>query len=62
MKKKEILKKYREKLINEISEAGYLDGITVAIDKNGGIDIPESDIIRAIREYNGKKIHHREWD
>ena len=62
MKKKEIIKKYGEKILNEISEAGYLDGITIAIDKNGEVDIPESDIILAIRIYNGKKIHHGDWD
>lgn len=62
MKKKELIKKHGEKLLNEISEAGYLDGITISVDKNGAVDIPESDIIRAIRAYNGKKIHHGDWD
>ncbi len=62
MKKKEIIEKYGEDLINEISEAGYLDSITIAIDKNGTVDIPERDIIRAIHEYKGKKIHHGDWD
>ena len=59
---KKRLEKYGEELLNEISEAGYLDGITVAIDKNGEIDIPESDIRRAIKEHNGKKSGDFEWD
>ncbi len=62
MKKKEIIKKYGENILNEISEAGYLDGITISVDKNGDVDIPEGDIILAIRAHNGKRIHHGDWD
>ena len=62
MNKKEMFEKYGEKILNEISEAGYLDGITVGVDKNGEVDIPEEDIILAIRRHNGEKIGSFEWD
>jgi len=62
MNKKEMFEKYGEKMLNEISEAGYLDGITVSVNKNGEVDIPESDIRMAIREFNGEKIGDFEWD
>lgn len=62
MNKKEMFEKYGEKILNEISEAGYLDGITVGVDKNGEVDIPEEDIRRAIRELKGEKIGDFEWD
>ncbi|MBS3082175.1 hypothetical protein J4416_04580 [Candidatus Pacearchaeota archaeon] len=62
MNKKEIIKKYGEKLLNEISEAGYLDGITVSINKDGEVDISEDDIIIAIKMLKCKKIENWEWD
>jgi len=58
MNKKEIIKKYGEKLLNEISEAGYLDGITVSINKDGEVDISEDDIIIAIKMLKCKKIEN----
>lgn len=62
MKKKEIIKKYGKKLLEEISEAGYLDGITTTIDSDGEVDIAESDIRRAIRAHQGGKVRKYELD
>jgi hypothetical protein len=62
MKKEELEVKYGKKLIEKIIKEGYLDGCTIAINKDGSEDIPESDIIRAIREIKGKKISDFEWD
>lgn len=62
MKKKESEEKYGKVLIHKIFSEGYLDGCTIALDKNGIEDILESDIIRAIREIKGEKISEFDWD
>ncbi len=62
MKKKELIKKYGKELLDKISEAGHLDGITVSVGKDGEVDIPEEDIIRAIKWYKGEKTSSFDWD
>ena len=60
MIRKELEKKYGEKLIDRIFKEGYLEGCTSLIRKDGKDDIPEEDITRAIRTINGEKI--TDWD
>jgi hypothetical protein len=62
MNRQKLEEKYGKKLINKIFSEGYLDGCTITINKNGAEDIPESDVILAIREMNGEKISNNEWD
>lgn len=54
MRKSELEKKYGKKLIKKIVDSGYLDGCTIAINKDGSHDIPEIDIIHAIKEMKGE--------
>lgn len=62
MKKEELYKKYGKKSIDRIEREGYLEGNTIAILEDGTEDIPESDILRAIKEMKGEKIEAWEWD
>jgi hypothetical protein len=62
MNKKELEAKYGKALIKKIFSEGYLDGCTVALNKKGVEDIPESDIRRAISEIKGEKISEFGWD
>ncbi len=59
MNKKELEHKYGKKIINKIFRGNYLDGCTIAI-VNGEEDIPESDIICALKEMRGEEIYF--WD
>lgn len=62
MKISELKEKYGKELISKILRGNYLDGCTVVILENGTKDIPETDIINAIREINGKTIGSFDWD
>ncbi|OGJ17924.1 hypothetical protein A3K73_02485 [Candidatus Pacearchaeota archaeon RBG_13_36_9] len=62
MNKKELEAKYGKKLIKKIFSEGHLDGCTIALNKDGSKDIPESDIRRAIREINNEEIGIFDWD
>ncbi len=53
MKKEELEKKYGKMLIRKIFSDGYLEGCTIAINKDGSEDIPETDILNAIKEMKG---------
>lgn len=49
--------------MDKIISGDYLAGNTVVIDDNREIvDIPEDDIILAIRQMNGEPINHLNWD
>lgn len=61
MKIKELERKYGKKLIDKILQGNYLAGCTIAIINNKE-DIPEEDIIRAIRKINGIKQNPCDWD
>lgn len=53
-------KKYGKILISKVIEEGYLVGCTVVINKDGSTkDIPEEDIINAIKEMKGLSY---DWD
>jgi hypothetical protein len=62
MKTLKLEEKYGKQLINKILREGYLRGCTIIINKDGTEDIPEEDIIRAIKEIKGQKINAFEWD
>jgi len=62
MRKKELEEKYGKELINKIFSQGYPDGCTIVLNKDGTEDIPETDIIIALREIQGEKISQGEWD
>lgn len=59
MKQEELEKKYGKKLIRKILREGYLEGCTIAINKDGSDDIYECDVINAIKEMKGESF---EWD
>jgi len=59
---KEVIKKYGKKMAAKMKKSSYLEGITVSIDKNGKMDIPERDIEIAYKDVTGKKISDAEWD
>ncbi|MEK6928297.1 MAG: hypothetical protein AABX11_07735 [Nanoarchaeota archaeon] len=59
MIRRELEKKYGKSIINNIFRGGYLDGCTMRVLKNGDEDIPESDIVNALKEIKG--IPH-DWD
>ncbi len=62
MKKEKLEEKYGKELISKIINKGCLEGCTIAINKDGTEDIPEIDIIHAIREMKGEKLNDFEWD
>ena len=62
MKIPKLEQKYGKKLIDKILKGSYLEGYTVIIDESRTEDIPERDIIIAIKEINGEKIEDFEWD
>ncbi|MEI6731280.1 MAG: hypothetical protein WCK90_01225 [archaeon] len=53
MLKEELEKKYGKKVIAKVFKGHYLDGCTIAIRKDGKDDIPEVDIINALKEMKG---------
>lgn len=59
MKIKELEQKYGKNLIKKILEGNYLEGCTVVINKDGNKDIPEIDVINAIKHMKGIPF---EWD
>lgn len=62
MKIQNLEKKYGKKLINKILKGSYLDGCTIIINKEGVEDIPEEDILIALKEIKGEKVGTFEWD
>ena len=59
MKSEQLKRKYGDKLISKIIDEGYLEGCTIVINKDGLEEIPEEDIINAIKEM--KDLQH-DWD
>ena len=59
MKRLELEKKYRKKLVEKILSGNYLNGCTIGVNKDGSTDYYEIDIINAIKEINGLLF---EWD
>lgn len=60
--KEQVIEKYGKEMWDKMNETGWLDGITVSIDPDGKINIPQSDIDRAYRAANGKYVSHLEMD
>ena len=62
MNKETAIKKYGKSMLKKMEKTGWLDGITVSINKDGTINVPESDYDRAYRAAMGEEIHPLEWD
>jgi len=62
MKLPELKQKYGKELIDKILKGGHLEGCTITINEDGTENIPEDDIIRAIKDINREKIGSFEWD
>ena len=60
MKENEAIRKYGEKNYKKMCK--YMEAITVSVDKDGKIDIPERDLELAYRQTKGYKPHWSEWD
>ena len=58
----EVVKKYGRKMAEKIKESKCLDGITITLTDDGEEDIPEGDIVLAVRDIRGEKINAFEWD
>jgi len=61
MKIKEAEEKYGIEMLVKMRKTGYLDGITVTMNK-GGVDIPERDYEIAYKAAKGEYINPFEWD
>ncbi len=57
---KQIEIKYGKSMARKIKNNKWMQGITVSIQPNGDIDIPESDIERALKDIRGEKVE--DWD
>lgn len=62
MIRKELENKYGKPLMDKVYRRGYLNGCTFSLDKEGNVDIPESDVLQAIRQLRGRKVSPLEWD
>lgn len=62
MTPKEAIQKYGPEMLEKMRNTGWLDGITVSLNENGEIDIPNSDYDRAYRAAKGEKVSNIEWD
>ncbi len=62
MKILNLKQKYEKEFIDKILYGSYLEGCTIMIGKSRSENIPEEDIIIAIREIKRKKIGSLEWD
>ena len=58
----EVIEKYGEDMASKMKKSVYLQCITVQMNENGEVDIPERDINLAFRDVTGGKIEHWEWD
>ena len=60
MKTEEAIRKYGEETYRKMS--AFMGVITVSLDEDGEVDIPERDLEQAYRQLHGGKIHPFEWD
>lgn len=56
------MKKYGPKLGKAILNDDWMQGITVTTLPNGEMNIPDSDVERALKHIRGKSISEFEWD
>lgn len=59
---KEAETKYGKVMLKKMRATGFLSGITMSLNKNGEVDVPDRDYELAYRAARGKKIHPEEWD
>lgn len=60
--KEQVIEKVGIEMWEKMCKTGWLDGITCHFNKDGTIEIPQSDIDRAYRAANGERILSHEWD
>jgi hypothetical protein len=60
MKETEAIRKYGEETYQKMSK--FMGVITVSLDENGEVDIPERDLELAYKQLHGYKMHSFEWD
>jgi hypothetical protein len=58
----QVIKKVGQKMWDRMCATGWLDGITLSLNADGTVEIPESDIDRAYRAAHGEKISDWGWD
>ena len=64
MKPEEAEKKYGKEMLEKMVKTGFLDVITVTLNKDGTTDIPDRDYEIAYKavKHGKKSIHYYEWD
>jgi len=64
MTPKEAEEKYGKLMLEKMIKTGFLDGITVTINKDGTMNVPQKDYDIAYKavKYGKKSIHPYEWD
>ena len=60
MKETEAIRKYGKETYQKMCK--FMNGITVSLDKDGEVDIPERDLELAYKQLHGYKMHPFEWD
>ena len=58
----EVVAKYGKEMSAKMAKSGYLENITLSINDDGKVDIPDRDIELAYRDIKGGKIYVAEWD
>jgi len=62
MNHQDIINKYGWALYEKIIADGYMQGITITIADDGQDNIPESDVLRAVKHIKGEDLSNSEWD
>ena len=62
MRESEIVAKYGKDFAEKIFNDTYMQCITITMYPDGETNIPESDVLRAVRHIKGEKISSFEWD
>ena len=60
--KDEVIAEHGKEMWNLMCKTGRLDGITCHMNQDGSVDIPQSDIDRALRAAKGDRVGSEEWD
>ena len=62
MKHSEIIDRYGLSGYQKIMADEYMNGITISLNEDNTIDIPEEDVLRAWKHIRGGKISAVGWD
>jgi hypothetical protein len=60
--KDEVIKEHGKEMWDLMCKTGWLDGITCTMNPDGTVEIPQSDIDRALRSAKGKYVGAEEMD